>query len=179
MSNPWDDYEYITDKLRHGTKADWEELAQLLDGFPNGNDDWLNRAWITNAIDLCSIAAIEWMISKNVNLRFRDDEGYTPLHSAIERRFDDRVAVIELLVRFGANIDEIGLATTTPLLFALEMKEDDCAIALLRLGANPNIATVIDDYESAVEYAARTKHVLSKEIEESARRHDLTRKNEK
>jgi hypothetical protein len=71
------DYDYIINSLQNGSVAEWEELALLVDDFPGGVDWWLGRRWIINAIDLSPLPAIEWMLTKHVNLRFRDDEGYT------------------------------------------------------------------------------------------------------
>ncbi len=164
------DYDYIINSLQNESITEWEELALIVDDFPGGVDWWLGRRWIINAIDLSPLSAIEWMLTKGINLRFRDGEGYTPLHSAVERRFDDRVQVISALVGAGANVDEIGRETTTPLLFALEMKRNECALALLQLGANVHVQTLIDWYESPLEYAQRTKHELLPQLENAAAR---------
>jgi hypothetical protein len=49
MNSEVDDYTHILNVLRTGSWADLEDLAQLVDGFPNGIDDLVGRRWIINA----------------------------------------------------------------------------------------------------------------------------------
>lgn len=45
------DYEYVCDLLKTGTTGELEELAELVDGFPDGQDAFVGRRWILTAID--------------------------------------------------------------------------------------------------------------------------------
>jgi hypothetical protein len=71
--------------LESGDPEHLDLLAKDLEGFPQGEDPYIGRRWIRNAIDVGSKAAVQWMLDQAVELTFRDDEGYTPVHSAIDR----------------------------------------------------------------------------------------------
>ena len=88
MSN----YEEIMRPIIAGDLNALEVLSELVDDFPGGKDDLIHRDWITNGIDCGSFEVVEWMLSKNPQLVFVDDEGYSVLHSAIERDEPDGIA---------------------------------------------------------------------------------------
>ncbi|MGB5633892.1 MAG: hypothetical protein WBM86_14090 [Waterburya sp.] len=89
------DYDYFIEVLRSGSCDDLEELASLEEDFPQGQDGLFMRRWITNAIDCGSKEAIRWILGKEVDLIFCDEESYTVLHSAIE--------ALKILVKYGAD----------------------------------------------------------------------------
>ena len=94
------EYERIIGVLANGSRDDLDALApREIPSFPDGADDFIQRRWIRNSIDCGSKFAIDWMLDKGVDLSFRDDEGYTVLHSAIDRERDDRHDVLTALLR--------------------------------------------------------------------------------
>ena len=129
------------------------ELEQLIEDFPKGRDSYLGRSWIRHAVDCGSIASIEWMLSKGVDLASDDNEGYTPLHSALERPESDRYAVVELLLKRGAPIDAHGINDWTPLHMAAVREDIKALELLLRFGADPTVRTRIDHYATPLEEA--------------------------
>ena len=97
-------YDLIFNSLQNGTVEDWERLSQQFSDFPCGYDDpVVPRDWVTNAIDCGSLECVRWMISKGVNLRFIDAEGYTPLLSCIDRELSDKYEILQLLIDNGAD----------------------------------------------------------------------------
>jgi hypothetical protein len=130
-----------------------ESFAAEDGSFPHGEDPYLGRHWITNAIDEGSKAAVEWMLHKGVDLDFRDDEGYTPLHSAIDRQPPDRQAVIEALLVAGAPVNRKGLNDWTPAHMAAARDDVEALRLLVRYGADLTIRTEIDDYATPLEEA--------------------------
>jgi len=86
--------------LASGDIARLEQLGGELSGFPHGTDDFIHRHWITNAIDSGSVRSVKWMLEKCVDLNFRDAEGYSPLHSALEQPKQVRYALFAR-VRIG------------------------------------------------------------------------------
>lgn len=147
------DDEEIMRVLASGSVADFEDLAELVDGFPGGVDGYTGRHWITNAIDCGSLLALNWMIGRGVPLRFRDDEGYTPLHSAIEGTRDDRLAVIELLLQGGADPDLRGINGYTAAHLAAVRNDVPTLQLLAGHGADFDRRTVIDGDTTPLEEA--------------------------
>ena len=149
----WRDYERVAHVLKSGNDDDLDALRDELEGFPHGVDAFLGRRWITHAIHLGSQAAIRWMLSHGVDLAFRDEEGYTPLHSAMERRDVDRHEVIELLLRAGAAVNLKGVNDWTPAHMAAARDDVEALKLLVRHGADLTIRTDIDDYATPLEEA--------------------------
>ena len=69
------EYDRIMEVLASGSREELASLSREIDGFPNGVDGFIGRQWITNAIDCGSKLAVEWMIGRGVDLKFRDEEG--------------------------------------------------------------------------------------------------------
>ena len=148
-----DDYSTALPALRIGDVQQLERLRQQISNFPHGADDFIGRAWITNAIDLGSPATIRWMLDQHVNLDFRDDEGRTPLHSALGRAENDRYLIMDMLLTAGAPVNRKGVNDYTPSHFAA-VRDDVPALRLfVRHGADLSIRTNIDDYATPLEEA--------------------------
>lgn len=139
--------------LACGDIARLEQLARDLPGFPHGADDFMHRRWITNAIDSGSARSVEWMLEMGVDLNFRDAEGYTPLHSALEQPEQVRYKLLELLIEASAPINSKGLNDWTPAHAAAARDDVEALKILVRHGADLNIRTCIDDYATPLEEA--------------------------
>jgi ankyrin repeat protein len=101
-----EEYKAVLQVLKLGSVEQLEALASQLADFPEGVDSFLNRRWIINAIHAGSMGTIEWMLSQGVNLAFTDEEGYTPLHCAIEEK---NLVVLETLLAAGAPVNLKGI----------------------------------------------------------------------
>lgn len=156
MSNGWrsavtSDCEYIDGLLRAGTTEQLEELAELIDDFPNGKDEFVGQPWIHNAIDVGSKRTIAWMLSRKVDLAASyDDAGVPILLRAIEAERSD---VLELLLQHGAPVDVHGINDWTPLHMAAAKNDVAAVKLLLQYGADPTAKTRIDDYATPLEEA--------------------------
>lgn len=84
------DYRTIMESIRAADFEAMEELAACWDEFPSGTDDSIGRHWITNAIDCGSVEVVSWMLSHGASVPIDIDDGYTVLHSVIERSKDDK-----------------------------------------------------------------------------------------
>ncbi|MDR2534151.1 MAG: ankyrin repeat domain-containing protein [Tannerellaceae bacterium] len=147
----------ILNSLLNGTVDDWEQLAATLPNFPNGLDNYdsVGRNWITNAIDCAPLECVKWMITKNINLRFVDSEGYTPLHSCIDRTLPHKYEILQLLlnsdadINAGARIEDNNRMTYnswTPLHMAAARNDLEAIKILLDNGADKTLKTIIDNY---------------------------------
>lgn len=143
----------ILEILGTGGPSDFEFVKSLIEHFPDGLDAWLGRHWITNAIDCGSTEAVKWVLQQKINLTFRDDEGYTVLHSAIERPGVEANEIIRMLIAAGADVNAHGVNDWTPLHMAVARGKPEIIEMLLEAGADRSIRTRIDDYETAEEMA--------------------------
>jgi ankyrin repeat protein len=146
-------YRRVMAELEAGTAERWEALATELPGFPDGVDDLLGRKWIMNALGSGSAASVQWMLRKGVALDFRDEEGYTPVHAAIERRAADRYELLEQLLQAGAPVNLKGINDWTPAHLAAARDDVEALRILIRHGADLSLKTDIDDYATPLEEA--------------------------
>lgn len=130
-----------------------EELTQRFGDFPTGSDDFVQRRWITNAIDCGSAAVVEWMIEKKAPLIFRDDEGFTVLHSAIAREAADKYKMISALLEAGADVNAKGRFDWTPAHLAAVSNDAKALQLLHENGADFSIRTEMDNYATPLEEA--------------------------
>lgn len=94
------------------------------------------------------------MLQKGVDLTFRDEEGYTPLHAAIERSDSgDRLEILKLLLQAGAPINLKGINDWTPAHMAAARDDVDALKILVQFGADLSLRTEIDDYATPLEEA--------------------------
>ena len=160
MSNI-DEFRKMLVLLQRGTVEDWELASQIVDGFPFGSAQAVNRRWILHAIDCGSIGSIRWMIEKGVDLQFTDGEGSTVIHFCIEGERPDRYDVLEMLIAAGANVNAHGLNDWTPLHLAAVLDDRRAMQMLLDAGADRTIRTRIDEYATPEEEARILGHFAS------------------
>ena len=132
--------------LKAESIQDLEALTVTIADFPHGQDAFLERAWIINAIDCGSYETVQWMISKNVELSFRDEEGLTPFHSCLYSISPDKYEILSLLIESGGNINIRGMNDYTPLHLAAVLNDEKAMDILLKAGADQTIKTRIDSY---------------------------------
>ncbi|WP_170427662.1 ankyrin repeat domain-containing protein [Ruegeria arenilitoris] len=130
-----------------------EQLVLSFEGFPNGVDPWIGRRWVISAIQSVGIQGVVWLLDQNVELKFRDEEGNTPLHACLDRENSDRYQLLQAIIAAGADVDEIGSSEYTPLHLAATRGDLEAIDILLAAGANPTIATGIDNFATPEEEA--------------------------
>ena len=147
------DYDQILEAIIAGDIAALNEIAQLVDDFPAGRDDFVGRQWITNAIDCGTLSAVSWILEKGVPLDFRDEEGYTVLHSALDRKPPERCELMRLLVAAGADLNLRGINDWTPAHLAAIRNDVEALKILKEAGADFDVRTGFDDYATPLEEA--------------------------
>lgn len=147
------EYDDIMKPLMAGDLAALEEIASIVDDFPKGKDDFISRHWITHAIDCGTKEVVAWMLSKKVSVVFQDNEGFSVLHSAIDRAKPDRIQIIRMLLKAGADINAHGINDWTPAHYAAVRNDVEILKLLKECGADFTIRTRIDDYATPLEEA--------------------------
>lgn len=147
------DDQFIRDALHSGDPRRLDEVAALIDAFPDGEDEITWRRWILHAIAEAPLATIEWMVDYGVDLSFRDSGGYTPLLAAVESRREDRLEVLRRLIAAGAPLNTRGINDWTPAHMAAARDDVEALALLVDSGADLSIRTGIDGYATPLEEA--------------------------
>ena len=158
------EYDYMMEILKFGDIDKLEEACAIIEEFPGGKDEFIDRYWIINAIDCGSLVSVEWMLKKGVDLSFRDAEGCTPLLSAIDRDLPNKYEILKLLIENGAPINRKGWNDWTPLHQAAVREDLEALKILLDGGADLSIRTKIDNYATPYEEAKNLKRMKSVEF---------------
>lgn len=146
-------YKDIVTSLLAGDIATLDEFAQKVEGFPAGKDEFVHRYWITTAIHSGNASVVEWMLDKGAPINFRDDEGYTVLHSALESEHLDKYEIMHVLIEAGADVNAKGINDWTPAHLAAVYNDVEALRILYDAGADFTIRTEIDDYATPLEEA--------------------------
>lgn len=146
-------YLRVTSVLRSGGVQELEALEREIDDFPHGVDPYVGTRWIFCAISAGSTESIRWMLDRGVDLSFRNEQGYTPVLAALERQHEDRLEILELLLRAGAPVNRKGINDWTPAHMAAARDDVDALRILIAHGADLSIRTQIDEYATPLEEA--------------------------
>ncbi|QJF50092.1 ankyrin repeat domain-containing protein [Roseobacter ponti] len=133
-----------------------EELTHLSD-FPLGTDGWLNHHWLSTAIESAVPESVAWVLSKNPDVHYMDDEGFTALMAALQTEADaphrtDRsdlrdpvkaaavtCEIIDLLLAAGVDINQRVTLGVTALHRAAAWSSPAVIRHLLDNGADPDV----------------------------------------
>lgn len=86
---------------------------------------------------------------------YGEHDGFPSLLAAIAADREDRYDLIQLLLRFGADIQQRGVNDYTPLHYAAARNDARIVELLLSHGADPTAKTRIDDFTTPQEEAER------------------------
>jgi ankyrin repeat protein len=147
------EYNAVLTAVTAGDISALAELAQMIDGFPTGKDDFVQQHWLRHAVACGSVEVVAWMIEHGAPVVFTDDDGYTVLHAAIECSRPDKHGVISLLIAAGADINAHGVNDWTPAHMAAAWNDVAALRLLHEAGADFSIRTRIDEYATPLEEA--------------------------
>ena len=105
-----------------------------------------------------NLANVKMLLNNGLDANvIRNDNGWTPLHNAIDVYGNIDLKVLNLLIGFGADVNAKDFALETPLHVAFHLRVEDLKIlkVLMQNGANPNLKD--EDRESTIEKALKHK----------------------
>lgn len=148
-SEPHVDFFYLVhEAMMEGDIPMLERIAAENPPFPLGQDEWLTRHWLTNAIHTGNLEAMAWVLSKGPDVHYVDDEGYTALKSVLEMETEttpvkiDKTArtieMIDMLLEAGAHINQRMTLDETALHAAVYRSSPRVVAHLLAKGADPH-----------------------------------------
>lgn len=148
-------YRLVEEALVAGNIPRLKELTREIPGFPQGQDDWFERHWISHAISAAPIEVIRWMLEEGAPVDYRDFDG-TPLHAAIRADRADKYEIMRLLLAAGADQDFGGEVNDTPSHLAAALNDVEALKVLQAAGANLWARLAIDNGERPLDEAIRT-----------------------
>ena len=116
--------------------------------------DFVGDTPLMNAIDFGCLELVRWLIEAGANVNAEVDDGFTPLHSAIESDADVSTTIVGLLLKAGAEIEARGCNGWTPLQMAACRGYLDKVKVLVEAGADINARLEIDAEETVLMEAA-------------------------
>lgn len=152
-------------------RGDIEAIRALMgepDDFPNSRGPMaVGEIVLEYAIYWSPFAAIKRLLEMGANPNYGaaggaadglSHAGFPSLIAALSaqrRTEEDKLAIIELLLAFGADIQQRGHNDWTPLHWAAANNQPDAVALLLKHGADPQARTRIDECETPIEGAER------------------------
>jgi ankyrin repeat protein len=155
----------IHDAFRAG---DLEALRAALedpDAIPNGTEPRDFAPFLVYAIAWSPLTFIRTLLELGANPNVQVNDGFPPLITALtysretagalKREPREVLDIVRLLLSFGCDPNQRGINDYTPLHMAVAERNAMAVHILLEHGADPELRTRIDDYETPLEAARR------------------------
>lgn len=156
------DQHSILDAIRITDLAILQDLASHWDDFPSGKDD-TGEHWLIHAICRGTLETVQWMLSQGATpLIDAPDDGYTVLHTAIERDGPEKYPIMRALIAAGADVYEFGIHGYAPAHLAAVRNDVEALRVLYESHADFTLRTIVDDYYTPLE-EARSLNALDAE----------------
>jgi ankyrin repeat protein len=140
-------------------RGDLESLKRLLGDppdFPNCRGPaGVGEIVLEYAIYWSPLPFIKQLLELGANPNYDEHAGFPSLIASLSTQRPDKHAIVELLLAFGADIQQRGHNDWTPLHWAAAHDDERGVALLLGHGADPNARTNIDDHETPLEEAER------------------------
>jgi len=122
--------------------------------FPNGrNPPGFEAGGLEYAIYHSPLAFIRTLLELGAEPNYPNHAGFPALIAALSAGRLDRLAIVELLLAHGAEIEQRGINDYTPLHYAAASDDAQAIELLLAHGADPGARTRIDDRATPLEEA--------------------------
>ncbi len=165
----------VDDAYRAGDLAALRHALGDPPGFPNCRqpmDLAVGETPLQYAIYWSPTSFIEQLIEIGADPNYPDSAGFPALIAALSSGRPDRHEILALLIDSGADVDRRGLNDWTALHYAVTRRDLEGVVMMLAHGADPTLATRIDDCTDPLEDAramgfAEAVEVLRKAISET------------
>ena len=140
-------------------QGDLERLKALLGNppdFPNCHGPrGVGEIILEYAIYHSPIAFVRTLLELGADPNYEDNAGFPSLLAALSSQRPETYEIVELLLRFGADVQQRGVNDYTPLHLAAAMNDANLVRILLSHGADTNARTRIDDFTTPLEEAEK------------------------
>jgi ankyrin repeat protein len=150
-----EDYLYLRESLRNGD-LDGVRLA-LGDpaDFADASDAYTNVNLLEHAIVESDVGFIRRLLELGADPNYEALGGFPSLINTLGGSSEKKYALLELLIAFGADVNQRGVNDYTPLHMAASLDDDRAIAILLAHGADRDARTRVDDFTTAMEEAQR------------------------
>jgi ankyrin repeat protein len=153
-SAPTDDPIALHQAYQAGDLAAVRALLGNPPDFPNSaNPAGLADSCLEYAIHHSPLAFVRTLLDLGADPNYEDPAGFPALIAALSTGRLDRLEIVELLLTFGADIQQRGVNDYTPLHYAACTDDSKAIELLLAHGADPNARTSVDDHATPLEEA--------------------------
>jgi ankyrin repeat protein len=151
-------FEAIDNAFKAG---DFAALGTALGGSPRWYDETMPFELglghpLEYAIFWSPLAFIEELILAGSNVNYEDDAGFPAMIATLSASRADRLDILRLLIRHGADLARRGINDWTPLHWAASTGDLAAIRLLLEAGADPLLRTRIDDLATPAGEAERS-----------------------
>ncbi len=154
MSAGYEEFKYIVNILANGSNENFDEIEEFYEDFPYGKDSYIGRDWLINVIHYGSLDSLKWILLKNTNLNFVNDEGYSPVLTILDSERNDKYIILEILLEKERKLaNKQGVNGWSPLHMAAAKDDVKAIEILIKFGADINCRTGIDDNNTPIEEA--------------------------
>ena len=144
----------IDDAYKRGDLAALKAVLGDPPDFPNCRGPaGVGEIVLEYAIYHSPLAFIRKLLELGAEVNYGDHAGFPSLIAALSTDRGDRTEIVELLLSFGADIQDRGINGYTPLHYAASLDDPKTVELLLAHGADPNARTDVDDYFTPLEEA--------------------------
>jgi ankyrin repeat protein len=109
------------------------------------------------AIDHSPVPFVRTLLELGADANYGDNAGFPSLVAALSTERPERYEIVELLLAFGADVQQRGVNDYTPLHYAAAKNDLRMIELLLVHGADPSARTRIDEFLTPVEEAENRK----------------------
>lgn len=133
----------LASRMGHEALVDWLLAEGAAPSIQMGQQ---HQSALHLALEYAHMNCVHYLLASEANPNLRDSLGRTPLHYAVHCDThtltpDIRMHAIRLLAEHGATPDIPDLEGATPLHYSVIYNRSECALQLLKHGANPNAQT--------------------------------------
>ena len=145
-------FKAIDDAFRAG---DFQGLGLALGGSPRWVDERMPFELglghpLEYAIYWSPAAFIEKLINAGSNPNYGNDAGFPSIIAALSTNRRDKLEIVQVLLKHGADPNRRGVNDWTPLHYAVSIRDLSAMNLLLASGANPCLRTRIDECSTAL-----------------------------
>jgi len=149
-------------------RGDLEALKRLIGNppdFPNCRGPLgVGKIVLEYAIYHSPTSFVRALLDLGADPNYADDDGFPSLIAALSTERPERYEILELLLSFGAHVEQRGVNDYSPLHYATAKNDLRMIELLLAHGSDPDAKTRIDEFTSSIEEAENRRFSQAEQL---------------